>query len=200
MHSLNTLKKNNRLPLSLKNWHGFPAKREICIMKMKIVIVSLLSICTICFFACKKDASSSQLKVRMTDAPGEWDAVNIDLKEVQVKLNTDSTKWITLQTNTGIYDLLGLQNGIDSLIAEGTFSTAETVKEIRLIVGSENSITVNGQTYALTIPSGAETGLKIKINKKLNATIETVLIDFDAALSIRQEVDGFKLQPVIKLR
>jgi uncharacterized membrane protein len=169
-------------------------------MKMKIVIVSLLSICTICFVACKKDASSSQLKVRMTDAPGEWDAVNIDLKEVQVKLNTDSTKWITLQTNTGIYDLLGLQNGIDSLIAQGTFSTTETVKEIRLIVGSENSITVNGQTYALTIPSGAETGLKIKINKKLNATIETVLIDFDAALSIRQEVDGFKLQPVIKLR
>lgn len=170
-------------------------------MKTKFPIVILLSVSTtIAFFACKKDASPSYLSVRMTDAPGEWDEVNIDLKEVQVKLNSDSTKWVTLQSNAGIYNLLGLQNGIDSLIAEGTFTTNETVKEIRLIVGSENSIIVNGQTYPLTIPSGAETGLKIKVNKRLAASFENVLIDFDAALSIRQETDGYKLQPVIKLK
>ena len=169
-------------------------------MKRILFSVILLSASTLGFIACNKDASTSHVNIRMTDAPGEWDEVNIDLKEVQLKLNSDSTHWVTLQTNAGIYNLLGLQNGVDSLIAAGTFNTSETVKEIRLIVGTENSISVNGQTYQLTIPSGAETGLKIKINKRLAASIENVLIDFDAALSIRQETDGYKLQPVITVK
>ena len=169
-------------------------------MKRIFLVVILLSASTIGFIACNKNASTSHVTIRMTDAPGEWDEVNVDLKEVQLKLNSDSMHWVTLQTNTGIYNLLGLQNGVDSLIADGTFNSNETVKEIRLIVGTENSITVNGQTYQLTIPSGAETGLKIKVNKRLTSSIENILIDFDAALSIREETDGYKLQPVIKLK
>ena len=169
-------------------------------MKLKMLFVGLLGISTIVYWGCKKDASQSELKVHMTDAPGEWDEVNIDLEEVQVKLNSDSTKWMTLQTNIGIYNLLGLQNGIDSVIAQGIFPTNETVKEIRLIVGSDNSIVVNGQTYPLTIPSGSETGLKIKVHERLQASLENILIDFDAALSIMEETDGYKLRPVIQLK
>ena len=159
-----------------------------------------LSISTIVFIGCKKSVDQSHLNVRMTDAPGDWEEVNIDLQEVQVKLNSDSTKWRTLETNAGLYNLLGLQNGIDSLIGDGTFAAGETVKEIRLIVGANNSIKVSGQTYPLTIPSGAETGLKIKINKRLEASVESVLIDFDAALSVAQEGEEWKLRPVIKLK
>jgi hypothetical protein len=126
--------------------------------------------------------------------------VNIDLKEIKVKFSDDSTQWQTLETNEGIYNLLGLQNGIDTLIAQGTFPSSYIVKEIRLIVGTENTIKTGGQVFPLTIPSGEETGLKIKVNKKLEATLETILIDFDAALSVKEEADGFKLKPVIRIK
>jgi hypothetical protein len=169
-------------------------------MKLKMFIVLLLGISTTLFLACNKDASQSQLSVHLTDAPGEWDEVNIDLKEVQVKLSKDTTKWMTLETVQGIYNLLGLQNGIDSVIAQGSFASNSIVKEIRLVVGTNNSITINGQTFSLTIPSGAETGLKIKVDKHLSASLENLTIDFDASLSIAQEADGYKLRPVIRLK
>jgi hypothetical protein len=169
-------------------------------MKMKLIIAVLL--CTsVSFMACKKEeAGQTTLSLRMTDFPGDWEEVNIDLKEVQVKFDNDSTQWLKLETDTGIYNLLGLQNGIDTLIAKGTFPTNYFVKEIRLIVGPDNTIKTNGETFPLTIPSGAETGLKIKVNKKLQATLETVLIDFDAALSVQDEADGFKLRPVVRVK
>ena len=169
-------------------------------MKTKLFIAVFFSL-AIAIMACNKENSqTSSLKIQMTDAPAAWDEVNIDLTGVEVKFAKDTTKWMTLQANAGVYNLLGLQNGIDTLIAQGTFPTNNIVKEIRLILGTNNTIKVNGQIFPLTIPSGEETGLKIKVNKKLQATIETLLIDFDAALSIKEEVDGYKLKPVIKLK
>ena len=168
-------------------------------MKIKLIAAAVL-ISTVTFVACKKDNNQSTLSLRLTDFPGDWEEVNIDLKEIKVKFDNDTTAWQTLPTNAGIYNLLGLQNGIDTLIAEGTFPSNYTVKEIRLIVGPDNSIKTNGQVFPLTIPSGEETGLKIKLNKRLQARLETVLIDFDAALSIKEETDGFKLRPVLRLK
>jgi hypothetical protein len=78
---------------------------------------------------------------------------------------------------------------------------SEVVKEIRLVLGSDNTIKVNGTVYPLVIPSGSESGLKIKVNKKLEASIETLIIDFDAALSIHEEGAGdYKLKPVLKIK
>lgn len=168
-------------------------------MKIKLVLAAIV-ISSATFLGCKKDAGQTTLALRMTDFPGDWEEVNIDLKEVKVKFGNDTTQWQTLPTHAGVYNLLDLQNGVDTLIAQGTFPSSYVVKEIRLIVGTENSIKTNGQVFPLTIPSGEETGLKIKLNKALQANIETVLIDFDAALSVKEETDGFKLRPVIRIK
>ena len=100
----------------------------------------------------------------------------------------------------GIYDLLGLQNGVDTLIASSPLPK-EVVKEIRLVLGSENTIKVNGVVFPLIVPSGAESGLKIKVNHSLKSDIETLIIDFDAALSVHEEGTGeFKLRPVLRIK
>ena len=154
----------------------------------------------ISFSACKKDSGESTLRVRLTDAPADYQEVNIDLKAINVKLSDDSDAWVALDAIPGIYNLLGLQNGVDTLIGTKTFSAA-TVKEIRLVLGQNNTIKVNNAVFPLTVPSGSESGLKIKINKKLNAAIETLIIDFDAALSIHEEGTGdYKLRPVLKIK
>ena len=165
-------------------------------MKMFKFVFAFAVVFSVVLVACNKESRTSTLHVKLTDAPGNWQEVNIDLKAVNVNFVDDSTGWVSLQTKDTIYNLLGLQNGLDTLIAQGTFPT-NTVKEIRLVLGNNNSIKVDGQTYPLTIPSGSTSGLKIKVNKRLNATLETVVLDFDAGASVTEEQDGFKLRPVI---
>jgi len=170
-------------------------------MKMFKMLLVAVSASTLLFLACSKENSLKQstLKIRMTDNPADWDEVNIDLREVKVNLKDDSSGWVNLQTNAGVYDLLQLQNGVDTLIAQGQVP-AGTVKEIRLVLGDNNSIVVNGQTHPLTIPSGGSSGLKIKIHKNVSSNLDSLLIDFDAALSVKEENGSYKLRPVIKLK
>ncbi len=154
--------------------------------------------------ACSKDKSGNDtttLKVRMTDNPVNAQEVNVDIEQVMVKFGEDSVNgWVNLNTYTGIYDLLGLQNGVDTLLATGTVP-AGVVKEIRFVLGTDNTIKVGGVVFPLSIPSGSESGLKIKVNKQLNASLDSLLIDFDAALSIHQTGAGvYQLKPVLKVK
>lgn len=171
-------------------------------MKPKIKMFGLATaIALTLFISCKKESGgSSTLNVRLTDAPAEYQEVNIDLEKIHVKLSGDSAAWIELNTIPGVYNLLALQNGVDTLIGAATLPV-EVVKEIRLVLGTDNTIKVDGSVYPLIIPSGSESGLKIKVNKKLQATIETLIIDFDAALSVHEEGNGnYKLKPVLKIK
>jgi hypothetical protein len=155
------------------------------------------------YVSCSKESSdkTTTVKVRLTDNPFNADEVNVDIQQVRVKFNDDSISgWSDLNTHAGIYDLLGLQNGVDTLLAVGTIPT-NVVKEIRFVLGSNNTIKVNGIVFPLTIPSGSESGLKIKVERQLNGTLDSLTIDFDAALSIHQTGTGnYQLRPVLRIR
>ncbi|HVG16244.1 MAG TPA: DUF4382 domain-containing protein [Chitinophagaceae bacterium] len=169
-------------------------------MKLKLLFLSA-TIISLALTSCKKETTgASTLRIHMTDAPVALDEVNVDLQQVNIKFANDTSSWVNMQTVAGVYNLLGLQNGLDTLIAQGTFAQGDDVKEIRLVLGSNNSVKEAGTAYPLTIPGGSASGLKIKVNKKLSASLDSLLIDFDAALSIQKEADGFKLRPVIKLK
>lgn len=180
-------------------------------MKKTHVLMLALSASIFGFVACSKEDSAgngtTNLRVNLTDAPlGELDSIYVDIREVRVKMGDDTTTtgdegWQTLSANAGIYDLLSYQNGRDTLIASGAVPTGY-VKEIRLILGTRNSVVDSfGVVHPLTIPSGSESGLKIKINKRLNTSLDSMLVDFDAALSVKNEgAAGYKLRPVIKLK
>ena len=174
-------------------------------MKRTILILSaILFSASVAFISCSKDDTkgTSTLHVRLTDAPIAYEEVNVDIREVRVKFSDDtlSSGWVTLTTYPGIYNLLAYQNGVDTLLGTGVFPT-QVVKEIRFVLGPNNTIKDAGVVYPLTIPSGAESGLKLKINKALNATLETIIIDFDAALSVKKEGPGdYKLRPVLKIK
>ncbi len=170
-------------------------------MKKLLAITMIACSCLVMIAGCSKDdENSGTMSVRLTDAPYDAQQVNVDIKEVRVNFKDDSTGWVTMASIPGIYDLLSYQNGKDTLIARGTYPYG-TVKEIRLVLGLNNTIKINNVVYPLTIPSGDESGLKIKVNKGLNAPNEVMIIDFDAALSITKTGNGeYKLKPVIKLK
>lgn len=176
-------------------------------MKKKILIftTAVFSL-TVALLSCSKndnESANSTLNVHLTDAPTAFEEVNIDIREVKVKFSDDSLSndgWITLTTIPGIYNLLAYQNGVDTLLATGVFPS-QVVKEIRFVLGPNNTIKDAGIVYPLTIPSGSESGLKLKINRALNATLVNIVIDFDAALSVKQEGTGdYKLRPVLRIK
>jgi hypothetical protein len=71
---------------------------------------------------------------------------------------------------------------------------------MRLILGSNNSVVINGTAYNLGTPSAQESGLKLNLNQNFTAGGSyDVWIDFDAGRSIVQTGNGqYKLKPVIR--
>ncbi len=142
----------------------------------------------------------TQLKIRLTDFPVNAQEVNVHIKEVRVKFANDTTE-TTLNTKEAIYNLLDYQDGKDTVIAQGNLSATNTVRELRVILGDSNTLKINNEVYHLNIPVSLRSGTKIIIDKKLNKSIESVVLDFDAGLSVVELGKGnYQLNPVIKLK
>ncbi len=166
----------------------------------KLLAILCLSL-SVFIIACKKDGpGTSTLNVRLTDAPAAYTAINIDIREVRVKLRDDSSSWTNLTTTANVYNLLNFQNGVDTLLATGIIPTGN-VKEVRFILGPNNTVIDNGIVYPLKLSSQDESGLKIKVSKSISSSFETMVIDFDAAQSVIKENNGtYRLKPVLKLK
>ena len=148
--------------------------------------------------ACKKDNNNTaHLLVRMTDAPANYNAVMVDVKGVEV--TGEGGNLVMLNVNEGIYNLLDFTNGMDTLIASGDLD-AGTISQIRLILGTENSVMIDSVVYHLSTPSADQSGLKLQIHQKFEPGVNyTVLLDFDANQSIVSQGNGeYKLKPVIR--
>lgn len=155
--------------------------------------------------ACKKDDATgpnaspqpSPYYVNMTDAPGPYLAVNIDLQAVEIVGNGGT---VMLNTTPGIYNLLNFSAGLDTLIATGSLSMTQ-VQQIRLILGPNNTIvTSDGVSHPLATPSAQQSGLKLQVHQVLQPGVAySVLLDFDAAQSIVDQGNGsYSLKPVIR--
>jgi len=170
-------------------------KKSVAAIALSIAVITTLTI-----ISCKKDKSGYKLDVHLTDAPAAFEEVNVDIEEVKVKLRDDSAGWVSLNTNAGIYNLLGLQNGVDTLLATGILPS-NFVQEIRLYLGSDNTVKVGGQTFPLSMNSGDAERLMIKVNKGISSAVDSLIIDFDAGLSIILDGNGgYRLQPVITIK
>ena len=155
----------------------------------------------ICFllFACSKNEKPVPIQLLLTDNPANYDSVNVHIKGIQVKMSQDSASWIAIQSKDTTVNLLDLQNGVTMVLAQDEVPDG-VLKEVRFILGSDNYIVVDGVRHELTTPSAETSGLKIKIDKELNETLNTFTLDFDAALSVKEENGAYKLMPVIKLK
>ena len=157
-----------------------------------MVSLSLLS--------CTKSSNSgakSSLSVKMTDAPGPYNAVNIDLIGVEVTGTNNSA--VLLNVNNRMYNLLNFSNGKDTLIGTGTLDVG-TVEQIRLILGPNSTIVVNNVSYPLSTPSAEQSGLKLQVHQTLVGGVAySILLDFDANQSIVDMGNGtYKLKPVVR--
>ena len=169
-------------------------------MKTKsLSFILAFSLAIISVSSCKKEGRTAPVRFLLTDKPAAYDSVNVHIIAIRVQINHDDEAWIPINTKDSIYNLLDLQNGITTLIAQDTIP-AGVLQQVRFILGDGNKVVVNGISYPLATPSAEESGLKIKIGQALNETLNTFTLDFDAALSINEENGAYKLHPVIQMK
>ncbi|MCX2836942.1 DUF4382 domain-containing protein [Salinimicrobium sp. MT39] len=154
------------------------------------------------------DRGTARVAVELTDAPGDYKHVYVEVEDVMIKTITegnDEEGWTSLEgVNTGVIDLLSLTGGVTELLVD-TEIEAGYLHQIRLILGGDNSVVVmNGdveQEFALKTPSGQQSGLKVMVGQELEANAEyTFILDFDVDQSVKNtSADGYNLHPVIRM-
>ena len=183
------------------------------------VAAALLSIF---IYSCKKDISASVINTDNLDKPHRatifltdhqtplFDSVFIDIRKLELKLEDDTLGndgWVTLNITPGIYNILRLRNGLDTLFGTGTLPNAH-IKKIRLTLGNQNSVMLNGQSFPLNIHDNESEVVAELDDSNFEITgADQVLfwIDFDVAKSIREDNrghgnnNGFRLEPHINI-
>lgn len=165
----------------------------------KLLIIAFVGL-GIGLSACNKNEGSSgmtKVSVKLTDAPGAYDALYLSVKEIEV-LSSEGRS--TLAVNSNPFNILKFRMGKDTLIATQDIPSGQ-IQEVRLVLNDTgNSVVINGISYPLTTPSGQSSGVKLKVNETLEAGVAyTMLLDFDAAKSVVQTGNGkYILKPVIR--
>lgn len=167
-------------------------------MKKLSILVLFLSVALL---SCKKDTPAffgeSVLSFRLTDAPGPYDKVNIDVKGLEVKVN-DTT--LVLDVNKGVYNLLDFVNGKDTILVDDHVPSGK-LSQIRLILGDNNTVEIGNDVFELKTPSAQQSGLKLNVHADLyDGVAYEYVIDFDAEKSIVHTGNGkYILKPVLKV-
>jgi len=177
-------------------------------MKNLLIAASIVGFTSISMIACQKDDDTgngnARLQVLLTDAPANYDAVNVDIQSVMINVSNDTAAtdgWKELPLiSPGVYNLLDFQNGIDTVLADAMIPAGK-IGQIRLVLGENNTVVIDGTPFILKTPSGQQSGLKLKVNQDIDAGIVyRMYIDFDANRSVVSAGNSgqYILKPVIR--
>lgn len=158
-----------------------------------VVIATFLSSCQ----DTGDTGSATRLNIRMTDAPGAYDAILLSVKEIRV-LTSEGESTLPVQSD---FDILRFRMGKDTLLASQDIPSGR-INEIRVVLNETgNKVVIDGVDHNLTTPSAHSSGLKLKVNDDLTSGVEyTLKLDFDAAKSIVKTGNGkYILKPVIRV-
>ena len=171
---------------------------------MKISRIMLGVVGTLCLgslISCDSEGQLATVQVQLIDAPADYDAVNIDIQDVQINLGEEEDGWRSVEeAQPGIYNLLELTNGASAFLGEIALPAGE-LGQVRLILGDNNTLVTEGDTLFLSTPSAQQSGLKVKVNQEIQAGVTyQLIIDFDAARSVVAAGGSgrYNLKPVLR--
>ena len=182
----------------------------------------------ISFTACDKSdvPTTDTFQLFLTDGPGDFQKVNIDIQKVEIKVDNDSMhkhedrfgandndnddhlknkdefgQWIDLKFTPGIIDVLSLRNGVETKLGEAQIAKG-TVRKVRITLGSNNSVIKDSVTYRLGLINPTNNYLYVKLfnehKQKASNNSTKAWIDFDIAKSIVEVNGAFFLKPVLR--
>jgi hypothetical protein len=168
---------------------------------MKKSVLFFVAVMPLFFWSCEEE-KNAKVEVWLTDAPADFQEVNIDLLEVEIKASDteDETGWQALDVTPKVYNLLDWTNGKETFLG-GAEVPAGRLSQIRLKLGENNSVKVDGTVQPLNTPSAQQSGLKLNINQVLTEGITyKITLDFEAGKSIVVTGNNtYSLKPVIRV-
>ena len=200
-------------------------------IKISFIAASLFAALMLIFSACTKNgidtSAGGKVAIYLTDGPGEFDSVFIDIQKVEVKIDTNSVykdkddrcdddddrddhqkrkddygEWVNINFTPAIIDVLSLRNGVETKLGEANI-LAGTVRKIRITLGTQNRVVKNGVSRTLELRNETNNFLYVKLYDKhrqrmADSTSVGVWIDFDIANSIYEKDGKFYLKPVLR--
>jgi hypothetical protein len=166
------------------------------------------------------------MSVYINDGPMSFYKVLVDIKQVTVLVDTANSQnapddpnqwgfgfwghgrdrndpsliWDTLNINPGVYDLLQLRNGADTLLGTGTYTQGKVIR-VRITLGSDNTIfTDSSDSYPLVI-FGPNNYFDINVSRENVNTISNndfeLCLDFNLYRSVFYWSGTFYLSPYV---
>lgn len=195
---------------------------------LPFLAVVLLSV--VLLYACQKEAKldaipegKAKLSIYLTDGPLDFQHVWVDIQQIAVKVDTcrrhhdddhwgpgcnddhDSLSgrceyWDTLAINPGVYDLLALRNGVDTLLASG-FVINGKIERIKFTLGTNNSLMADSVTHPINLINN-QTYIFVNVGREHLDSISSnnfqLYLDFDLSRSIRYTGGQYWLKPYLK--
>lgn len=190
------------------------------------VLALVLPLFTMALMSCSKSKNDRKsVEIYLTDGPADYDAVNIEITSVEVKVDTSTSHrhddhfgdnddhrddhlrqrdeygvWQTLNFSPGVYNVLTLRNGIDSMIASAIVNG--TVRKIRFTLGTNNTVVVNGVSQPLYLQNPTSNYLYVSLYERHRGNSNNgslaIWVDFDLGRSIVLINGQYFLRPVLR--
>ncbi len=150
---------------------------------------------------------SGDVEIRLVDAPSTTvTQIVVTITRVEAHVNGS---WVTLSNTTKTVDLLTLQGGTFALLGVTTIPAGK-ITQFRLYVtdaGPNYVTTPDTKQHPLTVPSGDESGVKLKADVDVSPCSQgSITLDFDGKNSIFTHPlgagagDEWLLRPVIRMK
>jgi hypothetical protein len=195
---------------------------QYLVKKFRFLSILTVLITSFAFTACSSNSGSGTgtMQISLTDAPAAYEEVNIEITQVLVNKDEDAEEpdsdgddnedgdddsddeengWYSIMDDSMTVNLLDYQNGATLNLGTTELETGR-YNQIRLMLGDDNTVVADGETYALVTPSAQQSGYKLNVNADVEEgqTYELV-IDFDASQSITVTGNGkYILKPVLR--
>lgn len=183
--------------------------------KLKTLNAVLLAVLAVFAFSCSMEDDSANISegmakvnVFLVDAPADYDAVWVEVLAVEIlpkgENENNGSAWINLAneaSDDNMINLLELTGGNSAHLGEIEVPAGE-ISQIRLILGDNNYLVQGERQIDLKTPSAQQSGLKLKVDKPLQAGIAyDIVIDFDAGRSIVRAGNSglYILKPVLRV-
>jgi len=179
-------------------------------MKNNVLMVAILLFAILGFQSCSDETEklekTSRLQLKLVDAPGDYEEVNVEIIDVLYNSTEDGEGWTSLTPDgfTPIeVDLTELIAGNELLLSDVIIPSG-MLTQIRLVLGDNNTLVIEGEAEVIDLdtPSAQQSGLKLKINTELIPGYSyTFILDWDVQKSIVKAGNSgkYNLKPVIRV-
>ena len=178
-------------------------------MLKRIFTIAVLVLSIIMVQSCTNDVNNTaRVQLKLVDFSGDYLEVNVNIVDVQYNNSNDEEGWKSFESfeEAQMVDLTDLVGGVNHILANEIIPTG-VLKQIRLILGDGNMVTIEGEieevgeTFPLDTPSAQQSGLKLNLDVELEAGFSyTFVLDWDVQKSIvKTGSDKYILKPVIRV-